>query len=117
MIRIDLRAVAKSAGAAAVAISGVVLIAGQAPSAPVFTADQASAGRATYQERCAGCHMPDLGGRNEAPPLAGANFMSTWGSRTTRELFDYMSAGMPPNGPSLSPSEYAAITRADSWIP
>ena len=44
---------------------------------------QATAGAALYQANCAGCHMPDLGGRNEAPPLAGANFMTTWGTRST----------------------------------
>jgi alcohol dehydrogenase (cytochrome c) len=95
---------------AAVAISGVVLIAGQQASAPVFTADQATAGRAAYQANCASCHLPDLGGRNEAPPLAGANFMSTWATRTTRDLFDYMSATMPPTGSTLSATDYAAIT-------
>ena len=39
-----------------------------------FTAAQAAAGRAAYQERCASCHLPDLRGSNEAPPLAGAQF-------------------------------------------
>ena len=31
-----------------------------------------------YQARCAGCHLADLGGRNDAPPLAGASFLSVW---------------------------------------
>src|SRR6185503_4710247 len=37
------------------------------------------------------------------------NFMSTWGRRTTRDLFDYMSATMPPGGSTLSADDYAAI--------
>jgi mono/diheme cytochrome c family protein len=51
-----------------------------------YTAGQATDGRAAYQANCASCHLPDLAGRNEAPQLAGGNFMSAWGSRTTAEL-------------------------------
>jgi PQQ-dependent dehydrogenase (methanol/ethanol family) len=65
----------------------------------VFTADQAEAGRALYQANCAACHRPDLGGLNEAPPLAGGNFMNTWRSLTTRELFNRIRATMPPAKP------------------
>ena len=54
--------------------------------------------------------MPDLAGRNEAPPLAGGTFLNTWRTRTTKDLFDYMSATMPPNQPTLSAGQYAAIT-------
>lgn len=104
-------ALGKGLGATAVAASIVALVSGQQTSpAAVYTVDQATAGRATYAANCAGCHMPDLGGRNEAPPLAGANFISTWGPRTTRDLLDYMSATMPPTGPSLTADQYTAIT-------
>ena len=85
------------------------VVAGQQP-ASVFTAAQADAGRAAYQASCAGCHMPDLTGRNEAPPLAGANFMNTWRTRSTRDLFDFMSSTMPPDAPSLAADQYLAIT-------
>ena len=54
--------------------------------------------------------MADLAGRNEAPPLAGANFMNTWRARTTKDLVDYMSATMPPGQPSLAAEQYASIT-------
>ena len=53
---------------------------------PSYTAAQAAAGRAAYQASCASCHLPDLAGRNEAPQLAGNNFMNTWRARTTRDL-------------------------------
>ena len=50
----------------------------QAPAgAAVYTAAQAAAGRTLYTANCAACHMADLAGRNEAPPLASANFMNT----------------------------------------
>ncbi len=96
--------------AAALAGSAIALAAGQQPAAPpVYSAEQAAAGRAAYQASCASCHVADLGGRNEAPQLAGGDFMNTWRNRTTKDLFDYMSATMPPGGPSLSPDQYAGI--------
>ena len=94
--------------AAAVSALGIGLV-GQAPAAPpVFTLQQAAAGRAAYQDNCAACHMPDLGGRNEAPPLAGANFMGTWRNRPTAALIDYAQT-MPPGGADLSVETYLSI--------
>lgn len=93
------------------AIVGVVAIAGQqAPGEPVFTAAQAETGRATYEAFCAACHVADLSGRNEAPSLAGPNFMNAWRNRPVRELFTFTQASMPPGGPRLSPDQYLAIT-------
>ena len=96
---------------AAVVGSSVVLVAGQqVPAAPVFTTAQATAGRVVYAKQCASCHMPDLSGNMEYPPLAGAGFMAAWGARSTKDFYDYMSAAMPYGAPSLSADEYAAIT-------
>ncbi len=68
--------------AGAVTALGVVLAAGQQPAvSAVYTTEQAAAGRAAYQANCAACHLNDLRGRNEAPPLAGPNFMSAWGQK------------------------------------
>src|SRR5260370_393671 len=61
-----------------------------------FTAQQSAAGSTAYQAHCASCHLANLAGRNEAPPLAGSNFMNTWGVRSTRELFTYIQTTMPP---------------------
>src|SRR4051794_16674781 len=96
---------------AGLAGSAIALVAGQQQpaAAPVYTAAQAAAGRAAYQANCASCHVADLGGRNEAPQLAGGDFMNTWRSRSTKDLFDYMSSTMPPGGPSLAPDQYASI--------
>jgi PQQ-dependent dehydrogenase (methanol/ethanol family) len=97
-----------AAVAAASTAFGIMAGAQQPP--PVYTTEQAAAGRTAYQANCASCHMPDLAGRNEAPPLAGGSFLNTWRARTTRELLDYMSGTMPPGGASLSDEQYLAIT-------
>ena len=103
------RALALAATLGAVGVSGAVLFARQA-SEPVFTEEQAAAGRAAYAKHCASCHMPDLSGNTEIPPLAGAAFIGTWGSRSTKDLFDYSAEAMPYGAPSLSPESYTAIT-------
>jgi len=78
-------------------------------SASAFTAEQAAAGQMAYAKSCATCHMPDLQGSSDAPPLADANFMSSWGAKTTKDLLEYMSAAMPAGGPSLDAGTYASI--------
>ncbi len=85
------------AGISALAIA---VVAGQQPAATrVYTAEQANAGRAAYQATCAGCHQASLAGSFEAPALAGGNFISTWRTRTTRDLFTLIQTSMPPDGP------------------
>ncbi len=96
----------------AVALMGVVSMvfaAGQQPAAGVFTAAQAAAGRATYTQRCASCHVEDLRGRNEAPELAGANFLNAWRARTTRDLTDLIQTTMPPGGANLTPEQVSGL--------
>mgnify|MGYP003395839791 CR=1 FL=1 len=111
MSRAFLLAFAAGVSATAVVSSGAVLGAGrQAPASPVFTAQQATAGKAGYAKSCASCHMPDLSGNGEIPALAGAAFKETWGTRSTKDFFDYMSAAMPYGAPSLSVDAYTEIT-------
>jgi alcohol dehydrogenase (cytochrome c) len=75
-----------------------------------FTAEQSIAGRNAYRANCESCHLPDLAGRNEAPPLAGANFIGTWGARSTRELINFIQTTMPPgNAGGLAQETYIAI--------
>src|SRR5688572_23908482 len=93
-----------------VAALSISIVARQAPGAePVYTQAEATAGQASYQANCASCHMPDLAGQNEAPPLRGANFIRTWRERSTRDLVEYMQATMPPGKPSLGTQEYLNI--------
>ena len=92
-----------------VAIPAMTAISGRSQT-PAYTAVQAADGLAAYQTNCASCHLADLAGRNEAPQLAGANFINAWGSRTTAELIRYLQAAMPPsNAGGLSEETYANI--------
>ncbi len=98
-----------------------ILVSGVAVSGRQQTSAQVPAGRTLYQTNCAGCHMPDLGGGNEAPPLAGANFMSTWGTKSTRELMSTIQGTMPPGrAGTLMAAEYiniAAFVLASNGAP
>jgi alcohol dehydrogenase (cytochrome c) len=93
----------------AILLAAAVMTTAQQPPF-VYTAEQASVGRAVYGASCAGCHMPDMRGRNEASPLVGPNFLSAWRSRSPRELHDYIATTMPPGGQKLSPDAYVAVT-------
>ena len=76
----------------------------------VFTAEQAAAGRASYQTDCASCHLNDLAGGGAAPPLAGANFISLWRSQTVEALVRAIQATMPPgNAGGLAEQAYVNI--------
>ena len=87
-----------------------MLLAAQQPRSSVFTPEQAETGRAAYAKHCASCHMPDLSGDNERPPLVGASFMTTWGNRSTKEFLAYMSGAMPYGAPALDADTYASLT-------
>jgi mono/diheme cytochrome c family protein len=113
MDRTIIKALAAGVSAVLILVSGVVLRARQQPEqqvAPVFTSQQADAGRVAYAKNCASCHMPDLSGDNERPPLVGTSFMTTWGGRTTKEFLTYMSGAMPYGAPALDGDTYAALT-------
>src|SRR6185437_1902722 len=84
---------------AAVALCGPFATGQERATAVTYTAAQAMAGRAAYQETCAACHLADLHGSNEAPPLAGVNFVNTWRNRTTSDLFNRIQTTMPPYAP------------------
>jgi mono/diheme cytochrome c family protein len=94
--------------AAALFASTIVLGARESPA--VFTVEQSAAGKTAYARSCASCHMPDLSGSNDAPPLAGSVFTATWRTRTTKDLFEYLSSSMPPGGSSLSIDAFESIT-------
>ena len=71
------------------------------------TSEQIAAGQAVYKANCASCHRADLSGGGEAPQLAGANFMNTWGARPATDLINYMQSAMPPSNPGgLSAKAY-----------
>ena len=91
-------------------VCAFLIVTAQQPAAGPYTSAQAAAGRASYQERCASCHLEDLGGRFEAPQLAGSDFMNQWGDRTAAELISFMKLTMPPANPgSLDEQGYISI--------
>ena len=94
----------------AVGVFGTTLVLGQAPAGPAqYTAAQADAGRLSYEQVCAACHLGNLSGSFEAPELAGPNFMNAWGGRPIRELFDFIQATMPPAGQTPSAQATTSI--------
>ncbi len=94
------------------ATAAIAALPGLSQPRAVYTAGQAAEGLAMYQGNCASCHLPDLSGRNEAPPLAGGNFMNTWGARTTSDLIRYIQAAMPPANPGGLSEETCATLAA-----
>ena len=94
---------------AAAMLAAAMVTAQQSPAGPAFTAAQASAGSQIYGARCASCHQPDLAGSNEAPPLAGVNFLNTWRERPARQLIAYIETSMPPAGARLSADDAVAV--------
>ncbi len=96
--------------AVAISASSVMILTGQQSAGP-FTAAQAASGATVYQTNCAGCHGPDLEGRNDAPQLAGLMFMGGWGDRTASELVSFIQGAMPPGATgSLTPEAYLSVS-------
>jgi len=70
----------------------------------VYTADQATRGKAQYSQNCANCHMDDLSGSGQALPLAGDAFTETWEGQSVGDLFDLIHNTMPQDKPgTLTP--------------
>ncbi len=67
-----------------------------------FTAEQARAGKATFNDFCATCHGADLGGLGIAAPLRGPDF-DHWQSGSVADLFLFMSTQMPEDAPGSLP--------------
>ena len=63
-----------------------------------YTEAQAAAGAEIYQHNCSGCHQPDLAGQNEALPLLGSSFMSTWRDRSIADIYTLTHGTMPRGG-------------------
>ncbi|HEV3329937.1 MAG TPA: PQQ-binding-like beta-propeller repeat protein [Bryobacteraceae bacterium] len=98
------------AALAVLAAGGVMVITAQQTPAGPYTAAQATSGRAVYQASCGGCHGADLGGVNSAAPLAGAQFIGSWGNRTTSDLVGFLQGAMPPGNPgSLGEEAYVNV--------
>src|SRR5262245_20892142 len=67
-----------------------------------FTTEQATAGRATYEQQCSSCHGANQRQLPEAL-LAGREFTAKWGGRPASELIAYMRSAMPLASPGSLP--------------
>ncbi len=65
----------------------------------VYTAEQASRGRAAYRAQCAACHAANLFGGEMAPGLKGSGFIGGWSGATLWEFADFTNATMPQDAP------------------
>ena len=56
------------------------------------------------------CHAADLTGNGNFPPLTGDGFMRRWGSKTSSDLFNFISRRMPFDRPGqLAEEDYVVI--------
>ena len=83
--------------------ASVIALKAQAPAKSVwdgvFTADQATQGKALFETKCAICHGAELNGGEMAPPLAGASFVANWQGTSVGDLFTRIHTTMPANDP------------------
>ena len=86
-----------------------IVAASQAQGALAFTAEQAAAGRAAYEQTCANCHGANFRQLPNAL-LAGTEFVGRWGNRATNDLIAQARSTMPPDNPGGLPAEtYANV--------
>ncbi len=108
--------------AALIALGAVTIFAprasaqGQSASSGVFTQEQANAGHSAYALSCAGCHRANLAGGGDAPALGGNGFITSFGGKSTKDLYSFIVASMPAGAPgSLSEDQYTNITAYLLW--
>jgi S-disulfanyl-L-cysteine oxidoreductase SoxD len=105
-IRIGIVAAAGVWVAAAIAVSAR----GQSVLDGVFTDEQATRGADVYAATCGRCHGKQLEGGEEAPALAGQNFMSSWKGSTVGDLVSRARRTMPDDDPgSLTLQQYTDV--------
>jgi mono/diheme cytochrome c family protein len=81
------------------------------PPGGIYTAAEATAGMADYNNNCASCHNADMSG-NAGPALAGPNFASylSFTKITAPQLQAFIVAQMPATAPgSLTATQYNNI--------
>jgi mono/diheme cytochrome c family protein len=74
----------------------------------MYSDSQATNGLAVYNQYCASCHSPNLGGgaNQGAPPLKGEKFMENWREDSLESLYTKIRTTMPRRDPkSLSENE------------
>jgi len=78
----------------------------------VYTDAQAARGERQYGRSCEQCHGPDLAGDPvmEIPALSLDSFMTSWGGKSVKDLFDTVKRSMPKDKPgSLGTGSYVDV--------
>jgi mono/diheme cytochrome c family protein len=84
--------------------------AGATVTSGVYTSDQAKRGQAIYVDACAKCHIEDLSGGKDSPPLVGDDFLGGWRGKSVGDLFDEVRMTMPFDSPGkLTQEQYADV--------
>jgi mono/diheme cytochrome c family protein len=84
--------------------------AGATVTSGVYTSDQAKRGQAVYVDACAKCHIEDLSGGKDSPPLVGDDFLGGWKGKTVGDLFDEVRMTMPFDSPGkLTAEQYSDV--------
>lgn len=72
--------------------------------------DQQARGKAVYIDKCASCHMENLKGSTETPPLTGDQFWMNWETYSANNLVEQIRTTMPEDNPgSLTRQQYVDI--------
>jgi mono/diheme cytochrome c family protein len=61
----------------------------------VYTKEQAGRGQQKYAQVCSNCHQSDLSGSEQAPGLAGGDFLDRWDGQSVGDLADRIRTSMP----------------------
>ena len=61
----------------------------------VYSKEQATRGQAKYAQVCSNCHQADLTGSDQAPGLAGGDFLDRWEGQSVGDLADRIRTSMP----------------------
>ena len=76
----------------------------------IYSAAQAAHGKDVYEQQCTACHLDDMSGSGEAPPLAGEGFTDSWVGHSVNELDQTVLNTMPLDNPgSLDPKDALAV--------
>jgi mono/diheme cytochrome c family protein len=78
----------------------------------VYTADQAQRGQTAYNQTCARCHQPTLGGADQSPALVGGAFLGNWNGLTLGALHERIRKTMPSDDPGTYGRQHIADVMA-----
>ena len=91
------------------AICAAAIGAAQQPAPPVFTAEQAAAGRAAYSRELRQLPRRRPRRAERGPSARGRRLHEHLGHKDKRNLLELIQATMPPGSPPLAPDRYLAI--------